>query len=404
MTNVPEIRFKGFTDAWEQRRLGDALSEKISNGIMNRPGRNSLNVRHINVVNLYTPSKIQPNELSYFDATEKDLQKCNVEVDDIFLTRSSLKLEGIAQANILLDDGDYVFDDHIMRIKLTSEFEPFFVKEALNHSLTKKDFMTKAKTGTMTTIGQDDITSSGITFPIKTEQTHIGQFFRALDNTLAIYKRKLDGLRELKKAYLQQMFPQSGETVPRLWFEGFRRDWEVNKLGDVANFNPRSTLPNTFEYVDLESVVGTSLVSHRTESKETAPSRAQRLARRGDVFFQMVRPYQMNNYLFDLTFDNYVFSTGYAQLRPNIHSYFLLCRLQEKCFVAKVLDRCTGTSYPAINSTDLAEIEISVTLDDNEQKAIGTFFRNLDTQIETQSKKIEKLKLLKSAYLQKMFV
>jgi len=89
----------------------------------------------------------------------------------------------------------------------------------------------------------------------------------------------------------------------------------------------------------------------------------------------------MNNYLFDLPFDDYVFSTGYAQLRPNIHSYFLLCRLQEESFVAKVLDRCTGTSYPAINSTDLAEIEINVALDAKEQTAIGNFFRNLDNLI-----------------------
>jgi len=203
---------------------------------------------------------------------------------------------------------------------------------------------------------------------------------------------------------LQQMFPQTGECMPRVRFAGFTGDWENKKLGEVANFNPRSILPNTFEYVDLESVVGTSLISRRTENKETAPSRAQRLAQRGDVFFQMVRPYQMNNYLFDLPFDDFVFSTGYAQLRPNIHSYFLLCRLQEESFVAKVLDRCTGTSYPAINSTDLTEIEISIALDDNEQKAIGTFFCNLDMQIETQSEKVRKLKGLKSAYLQKMFV
>ena len=251
MTNVPEIRFKGFTDAWEQRKLGEMLSEKISNGIMNRPGRNPLNVKHINVVNLYTPSQIQPSELAYFDATEKDLQKCNVEIGDIFLTRSSLKLEGIAQANILFDDGDYIFDDHIMRIKLTPKYEPFFIKEALNHSSIKKEFMTKAKTGTMTTIGQDDITSSEIVFPLKEEQTRIGSFFRTLDTTITLYKRKLDGLKQLKSAYLQQMFPQAGENVPKVRFEGFTGKWVEVALGDIVervtrkNANLESTLPLT---------------------------------------------------------------------------------------------------------------------------------------------------------------
>ena len=68
-------------------------------------------------------------------------------------------------------------------------------------------------------------------------------------------------------------------------------------MNEVAEFNPKSDLPESFEYVDLESVVGTEMVSHRTETKETASSRAQRLAQTGDVFFQTVRPYQRNNYL-----------------------------------------------------------------------------------------------------------
>jgi len=200
------------------------------------------------------------------------------------------------------------------------------------------------------------------------------------------------------------MFPQAGESVPKVRFDGFDEPWKVQRLGNLAEFNPRSILPDKFEYVDLESVVGTSLISSRTENKETAPSRAQRLAQKDDIFFQTVRPYQMNNYLFDLLHDNFVFSTGYAQLRPKIHSYFLLCKLQEESFVTKVIDRCTGTSYPAINSTELADIEVMVVIDSKEQAAIGNFFNNMDTQITAQSQKLEQLKKLKAAYLQNMFI
>ena len=77
-------------------------------------------------------------------------------------------------------------------------------------------------------------------------------------------------------------------NTPEIRFKGFSDDWAQRKLGEVAEFNPRSILPESFEYVDLESVVGTSLVSHRTEYKDTAPSRAQRLAKNGDVFFDRV--------------------------------------------------------------------------------------------------------------------
>lgn len=146
----------------------------------------------------------------------------------------------------------------------------------------------------------------------------------------------------------------------------------------MAEFNPKAELPTNFEYVDLESVVGTELINHRTQTKCTAPSRAQRLAQYGDLFYQLVRPYQKNNYLFELNSENFVFSTGYAQLRPSVDGYFLMSLVQNEYFVQKVLDNCTGTSYPAINVNDLAEINIYTSLKKSEQARIGTFFRQLD--------------------------
>lgn len=165
--------------------------------------------------------------------------------------------------------------------------------------------------------------------------------------------------------------------------------WEQRKLEDVATFNPKAELPNVFEYVDLESVIGTEMVYHRTESKYTAPSRAQRLAYVGDLFYQTVRPYQKNNYLFEKADKTYVFSTGYAQLRPLTDGYFLLSIVQNSNFVKTVLDNCTGTSYPSINSNDLSQIYISISLDIEECKQIGYFFRKLDNLITLHQRKIK---------------
>lgn len=179
--------------------------------------------------------------------------------------------------------------------------------------------------------------------------------------------------------------------------------WEQRKLSEVAEFNPKSELPETFEYVDLESVVGTEMVSHRTETRETAPSRAQRLARTGDVFFQTVRPYQRNNYLFEKPDNNYVFSTGYAQMRPKIDAEFLMCFLQTDSFVKVVLDNCTGTSYPAINSNDLSNLEIVLPASDDEQRRIGSFISNLDNLITLHQRKCNWLKKLKEYMLKNIF-
>ena len=191
--------------------------------------------------------------------------------------------------------------------------------------------------------------------------------------------------------------------VPKIRFKGFTDDWEQRKLGEIAEFNPKSDLPDEFEYVDLESVVGTEMVFHRTENKASAPSRAQRVAKTGDVFFQTVRPYQRNNYLFSMPYENYVFSTGYAQMRPKINAAFLMCFLQTESFVQNVLDNCTGTSYPAINSSDLSNLKISLPILKSEQSKIGELISNLDHLITLHQRKCEQTKELKKYMLQKMF-
>lgn len=163
--------------------------------------------------------------------------------------------------------------------------------------------------------------------------------------------------------------------------------WEQRKLGEVGDFNPKCSLPKKFEYVDLESVDGTRLVSHRTEYIDNAPSRAQRLAKPGDIFYQTVRPYQKNNYLFNIADSReYVFSTGYAQIRPYGNSEYLMALIQGKEFVRKVLNNCTGTSYPAINSKDLEKISIFIPKI-NEQERIGEFFEKIDKLITLHQRK-----------------
>ena len=213
------------------------------------------------------------------------------------------------------------------------------------------------------------------------EQAAIGAYFEQLDNLITLHQRKYDKLTNVKKSMLEKMFPKNGSNVPEIRFKGFSDTWEQRKLGELAVFNPKEEIPDVFEYVDLESVVDTEMLSHRTEEKATAPSRAQRLAHTGDLFYQTVRPYQKNNYLFEKPDKHYVFSTGYAQLRPFIDGYFLLSLVQNGQFVKTVLDNCTGTSYPAINANDLAEIEVFSPKDEQEHHQIGTYFRNLDNLI-----------------------
>jgi len=191
-------------------------------------------------------------------------------------------------------------------------------------------------------------------------------------------------------------------NVPTLRFPGFKDEWSYARLGDTCEINPRSeTLPNSFVYIDLESVSSGILLKEDIVFKNNAPSRAQRLLKKGDVLFQMVRPYQKNNLYFDLE-GNYVASTGYAQLRTKFSSQYLFQYLQTQKFVDKVIERCTGTSYPAINSTDLSNIQISLPSNE-EQIRIAKFLSLIDERIITQNKIIEELKLLKSTLCEMLY-
>lgn len=191
--------------------------------------------------------------------------------------------------------------------------------------------------------------------------------------------------------------------IPKLRFPGFTGAWEQRKLGEVTEINPSSEIPDNFEYVDLESVVGTEMIAYRRENKETAPSRAQRLAKKGDIFYQTVRPYQKNNYHFNLMRKDFVFSTGYAQLRPNINGDFLFVYIQLNNFVNEALNRSTGTSYPAISPSNLMKIKIAIPTN-SEQEKIGKFFKQLDSLITLHQRKLEHLELMKKGLLQQMFV
>ena len=256
---------------------------------------------------------------------------------------------------------------HTIPCRPESKFSPGYLGYYLNSTAFHEQLIPLMQGTKVVSISKTALKSTNIQYPSDDkEQQKIGQLFQALDRLITLHQRECFFSRIRKKLKITSQKTNA---------------WEQRKLGDIAIFNPKSELPEKFEYVDLESVVGTEIIAHREEQKSTAPSRAQRLAQFGDLFYQTVRPYQKNNCLFESHCKSYVFSTGYAQIRPFFNGYFLLSLVQSDFFVKRVLDRCTGTSYPAINSNDLAEMSIKKPCDKREIEKIGQFFRSLDRLI-----------------------
>ena len=196
-------------------------------------------------------------------------------------------------------------------------------------------------------------------------------------------------------------------NVPHLRFPEFSGEWEMVSLQDIATINPKSDpLQNTFVYIDLEAVEKGELRKIQEIMREEAPSRAQRVIDNNDILFQCVRPYQKNNYIhriLNTSNQQWVASTGYAQIRTTELPNYIYHLLNTDEFNRKVMVRCTGSSYPAINSEDLATIHLYYTPDKKEQLKISRLLDLLDKRIATQNKIIEDLKKLKSAISERLF-
>ncbi|WZX99982.1 restriction endonuclease subunit S [Bacillus sp. FSL W7-1360] len=392
--NVPKIRFPGFDGVWERRKIGEVIENYVEKTVVQNQYPVLTSSQQQGIVlqeDYFADRRVTTNDnIGYYVLPKGYFTYRSRSDTDVF----------VFNRNNLINKGIISYYYPVFKPK---NIDSNFLLRRLNYGIKHQLAMAAEGTG-QRVLSQRKFKNMTVSVPELQEQKQIGLLFEQLDHLITLHQRKLNNVQTLKAGLLQKMFPKNGEAFPEVRFSGFTHSWEQRRLKDIAEFNPKSMLPNEFEYVDLESVVGTDLIAHRTESKESAPSRAQRLAQRGDVFYQTVRPYQKNNYLYNLPYDNYVFSTGYAQMRPSIDSYFLLSRVQEERFVKAVLDRSTGTSYPAINSNDLAEIEIKVPVDSGEQEKIGSLFRSLDSLITLHQRKLEHLQQQKKSLLQQMFV
>lgn len=192
-----------------------------------------------------------------------------------------------------------------------------------------------------------------------------------------------------------------GELKMKSEFKNLPSGWKVVRLGEICEINPSSRkLPEKFYYIDLESVEKGILHSLKEVFLETAPSRAQRLLEKGDILFQMVRPYQKNNFLFELNGD-FVASTGYAQIRTKQNRDFIFHYLNFDTFTKKVIEKCTGSNYPAINTSVFSNLMILLPPLD-EQEKIAEILSTWDEAINLTINLIESKKQFKKALMQNL--
>ena len=296
-----------------------------------------------------------------------------------------------------------MISDKLIRLKSNEENNPLFLGISLSSVKCQNQLQSKTSglAKSQTNISQKILGEVLLKLPSKEEQTKIASFLSAVDEKISQLTKKHELLSQYKQGMMQKLFSQ--QVRFKADDKSEFREWEEKELKDIAEINPKSKkLPESFIYIDLESVEKGQLLLQKNIELQDAPSRAQRLLAKGDVLFQMVRPYQQNNYYFNLS-GEYVASTGYAQIRTKLDSKFIYYALHEKTFLDEVMNRCTGTSYPAINSSDLSSIEILIPCLE-EQTKIANFLSAIDQKIEVVAQQIEQAKQWKKGLLQNMFI
>lgn len=412
---VPRLRFKEFKGNWDSRKFSDILSflgtNSFSRDKMNNISGSVKNVHYGDILVRY--GNVLDVSVEQIPFINEDVSICKIKEKDYLLSGDVIIADtaedytvGKATEIINTQGIKIVAGLHTQACRPKRKFAIGYIGNFIN-SLAFRHQLRRIVQGTkVLSVIKSYLTDMEIHFPVEKEQQKITDFLTTFDKRIAAQQNIIADLEETKKGLLQKIFSQeirfkddNGQEFP---------SWKVQHVSDVCDINPKSdnAIEEKFYYIDIGSV-DMGVVSLQTPIQSfNAPSRAQRILKEGDVLFQTVRPYQMGHYYFNKCNDfQTVASTGYAQLRckGSNEALFIYQLLYTDNFNKDVRLRCTGTSYPAINSSDLAAINIKVPVGAEQQK-IAAFLSIFDKKIAAEKQILSDLQEIKRGLLQQMFV
>ncbi|ADH97748.1 restriction endonuclease subunit S [Salisediminibacterium selenitireducens] len=411
MTNklVPEIRFDSFKDKWLTRNLNEIM--KFSNGI-NAPkeaygqGRKMISVLDILSEEYLTYDNVR-NSVSVSEILE---QKNKVEFGDLVFVRSSEVLNEVGLSKAYLDNEYALYSGFSIRGKKISEYDPIFVERSLN-GISRRQIERKSGGSTRYNVSQEILNSLFINMPTVQEQQKIGEFFKNLDDRIALQQQHITLLKESKQGFLQKMFPKDGERVPEVRFDGFSGEWEVLEIKNIAAETYGGGTPKTsisdywngnipwIQSSDLKTdvlnlVSPTKFISDagiNNSATKLVPENSIAIVTRVGVGKLALVPYP-----YATSQDFLSLSSLKIDLKFALYSLYLI--------IKKEVNNLQGTSIKGITKPELLKKKIIIPSNLKEQQKIGEFFKNLDDSIAAHEKELELLQETKKGFLQKMFV
>ncbi|MDM7652556.1 restriction endonuclease subunit S [Lactococcus lactis] len=396
---VPELRFPGFTDDWEERKLGEFSD--VRDGTHASPKYVSQGHPMVTSKNL-THSGLDMTDVSFL--TDEDFNEINkrskVSIGDILFG-----MIGTIGNPVIVDRDDFAIKNVALIKEKTSNpitnkwLLPYLKSPSFNRFIQKEN-----AGGTQKFIALGLIRDMKLRVPEFDEQQKIGSFFKQLDNTITLHQRKLDLLKEQKKGYLQKMFPKNGAKVPELRFAGFADDWEERKLGDLG-----SVAMNRRIFKDQTS-----------ENEEVPFFKIGTFGSKPDAFisrelfeeYKLKYPYpEIGDILISASGsigrtvvyqgeDEYFQDSNIVWLK---HDNRLDNKFLKQFYSIVKWQGLEGSTIKRLYNKNILDTDISIP-STIEQNKIGMFFEQLDDTIALHQRKLDLLKEQKKGYLQKMFV
>mgnify|MGYP000737551951 CR=1 FL=1 len=384
---APTIRFRGFTDDWKQRKLGD-----IVDFLDTQRKPLTENIREKGPYPYYGASGIVDYVAGYIFDEEL-----------VLLSEDGANITDRNYPVCFLASGKYWVNNHAHVLKTKEGIDNNFIC----NSLECKDFSIYNTGMAMPKLNQDICKRIPVDFPTYDEQENIGNYFRDIDYFITLHQRKLDQLKKLKKYFLQNMFPAKGEKVPRIRFKGFTGDWEQRKLGDICGvYDGIHQTPDYQEdgvmFLSVENIA--TLTSEKYISEDAYNRNYKAYPEKGDIL--MTRIGDVGTPHVVETNEKLAYYVSLALLKPKgIDSYFLNNAIQTSPFQKGLLERTLLTAIPMkINKDEIGKVDISFPVNISEQKQIGSYFRNLDNLITLHQRKLNQLQTMKKFMLQNLFI
>ena len=413
-SDAPAIRFKGFSDAWEQRKLGDVGETYTGLSGKTKADFGHGQARFITYMNVFS-NPISNPEMT--EPIEIDPKQNEVEVGDVFFTTSSETPEEVGMSSVLLEKrGKIYLNSFCFGFRPTEKIDSYYLAYMLRSESAREKIILLAQGISRYNISKNKVMEIAVSLPSLDEQKLIGQYFRQLDNLITLHQRKFEKLTNVKKAMLEKMFPQNGSSYPEIRFKGFTDPWEQRKLGELVdrvvrkNTNNESTLPLTIsaQYGLVDQI---TYFNNRVASRDVSN---YYLVLNGEFAYNKSTS---DGYPFGAVkrldlYEKGVLSTLYIVFAPKkeqqIDSDYLTVFFDTDRWHKGVAERAAegarNHGLLNISAEDFFDIDLSVPKDIVEQKQIGAFIRQLDNLITLHQRELEKLQNIKKSMLEKMFV